>query len=495
MREVELEFGINAGKLWRALDSRGSLTKNQLMKHTNLKTDEFNGAVGWLAKENKIRRDGEFYKLDQTNLNIKIEEDAGMIWNLLDTKKCNMNNLSKITQLDEEDVQIALGWLARDGKLDKICHRTDIDSISSEKNEIGNLKEEINSLKSDLDTRNMIIKEITEQLTNKQTQFIENTVAVGIQNLELDQMKNKLMDNTNEINSTQLEIFYCLENVPVHSVRLLASREEALDYPSGDITLVICHDCGFIANIMYNPALQDYSFSYEATQAYSSTFNAFHRKLAERLIEKYNLYHKTILEIGCGQGEFLSMLCDLGHNQGFGFDPAYSSDRSTVQAHENVHFIKDFYSEKYADYPADFICCKMTLEHISHPAEFVSMVRKSIGDRENITVFFQVPDVMRILKEAAFWDIYYEHCSYFSQESLSRLFSICGFETLSIEREYDNQYLLIDAKPINEQLPLQDVKKDGVGEILKEALNFKQTIQSILIDWHHKLEQIHSVVV
>jgi len=207
MREVELEFGINAGKLWRALDSRGSLTKNQLMKHTNLKTDEFNGAVGWLAKENKIRRDGEFYKLDQTNLNIKIEEDAGMIWNLLDTRKCNMNNLSKITQLDEEDVQIALGWLARDGKLDKICHRTDIDSISSEKNEIGNLKEEINSLKSDLDTRNMIIKEITEQLTNKQTQFIENTVAVGIQNLELDQMKNKLMDNTNEINSTQLEIF------------------------------------------------------------------------------------------------------------------------------------------------------------------------------------------------------------------------------------------------------------------------------------------------
>jgi chromosome segregation ATPase len=227
MREVVLEFGINAGKVWRALDSRGSLTKNQLMKHTNIKTDEFHGAVGWLAKENKIRKDGEFYQLDETNLKIKIEEDAEKIWDLIDKRKCSMSNLSKITHMDEKDVQIALGWLAREGKLDRTDDKSDIDSISSEKHEISDLNEEIKALKSDLETRNMIIKEITEQLTNKQTQFIKNVDVVDKQKLELDQMKNKLIANTSEASSAQLEISNLKEEIAGLNTDL-ATRNEII---------------------------------------------------------------------------------------------------------------------------------------------------------------------------------------------------------------------------------------------------------------------------
>ena len=29
-------------------------------------------------------------------------------------------------------------------------------------------------------------------------------------------------------------------------------------------------------------------------------------------------------------------------------------------------------------------------------------------------MFFQVPDMSRVLRDLAFWDIYYEHCSYFT---------------------------------------------------------------------------------
>lgn len=213
MRDVKVEFGINAGKVWEALDSRGSLTRNQLIKHTNLKKDEFQGAVGWLAKENKIRKDGEFFTLDETNLNIKIGEAAVMIWEVIDTGKSSMSNLSKITHLDEEDVQTALGWLAREGKLDKIGDKTDIKAISLENHKIGDLKEEINALKSDLDTRNMIINDITEQLTNKQTQFIENTDVVSKQKFELDQMKNNLLAKAGAVSSTQLEIFNLREEI------------------------------------------------------------------------------------------------------------------------------------------------------------------------------------------------------------------------------------------------------------------------------------------
>jgi hypothetical protein len=89
----------------------------------------------------------------------------------------------------------------------------------------------------------------------------------------------------------------------------------------------------------------------------------------------------------------------------------------------------------------------MTLEHIYDPADFVSMVRRSLGDRRETVVFFQVPDVRRVLQELAFWDIYYEHCSYFSLGSLARLFRRCGFDVANLAREYGDQYLMIEARP------------------------------------------------
>jgi hypothetical protein len=62
----------------------------------------------------------------------------------------------------------------------------------------------------------------------------------------------------------------------------------------------------------------------------------------------------------------------------------------------------------------------MTLEHIAPTGDFVGAVRRAVGDDPQTVVFFQVPDVIRILKEQAFWDIYYEHCNYFSAGSLAR---------------------------------------------------------------------------
>ena len=290
--------------------------------------------------------------------------------------------------------------------------------------------------------------------------------------------------------SAKISVFYELKCVPVQSVLLVPTLEMAINYPKGDIALGFCENCGFISNTAFDPSLLKYSSGYESTQAFSPTFNAFAHSLASRLIERHNLHNKTVLEIGCGNGEFLSLLCDLGGNQGIGFDPAYESERSPSKEKERLKIIKDFYSGKYADYHADFICCRMTLEHIQFTADFVSMVRRSVGDRAETIIFFQIPGVTRILKDCAFEDIYYEHCSYFSPGSLARLFRKCGFAVLRLETDYDGQYLMIEAKPTNHK-PLPCLPQEDDLETLRNYVTtFNKRYQEKLFPWQKRIEEI-----
>ncbi len=290
--------------------------------------------------------------------------------------------------------------------------------------------------------------------------------------------------------SVGMSVFYEIQNLPVHSVLLMPTREAALSYPQGDIVLGFCQTCGFISNLAFDPGKHEYSSEYEATQGFSPTFNAFHRRLAMYLIERYDLRGKDIIEIGCGQGEFLTLLCELGDNRGVGFDPVYDDRRNEGEADDRITFIKDFYSEKYASYRGDFVCCKMTLEHIQSTADFVSTIRRSIGDRANTIVFFQVPDVTRILRELAFWDIYYEHCSYFSVGSLAHLFQRCGFDVDDVWKDYGDQYLMIEARPGSGKSAFSLAQEDGLEEMARDVADFSAGCARKLEAWKRDLQHI-----
>jgi hypothetical protein len=56
-------IGENAGKVWQALHSAGKLNFAQLRKATELDDRELNRAIGWLAREHKIKvvKDGREY--------------------------------------------------------------------------------------------------------------------------------------------------------------------------------------------------------------------------------------------------------------------------------------------------------------------------------------------------------------------------------------------------------------------------------------------------
>ncbi|MDZ7372424.1 MAG: class I SAM-dependent methyltransferase [candidate division KSB1 bacterium] len=241
--------------------------------------------------------------------------------------------------------------------------------------------------------------------------------------------------------------FYHIDRVPVHSCVLLDSEEESLGYPRHRIDLYFCRDCGFIFNAAFQPELVDYTQPYEDQQAFSPTFAAFATALARRLVEKHSLYGKTLIEIGCGKGDFLAELCRLGENWGIGIDPAVRADRIPADVAWRIQCIPEYFSQNHLSLRGDFVCCRHTLEHVPHTLEFVRRIFSLSDHNPPAPVFVEVPDTLRVLKELAFWDIYYEHCSYFTAASLRHLFAKVGFEVLEVKLAYGDQYLLLEAVP------------------------------------------------
>jgi SAM-dependent methyltransferase len=256
--------------------------------------------------------------------------------------------------------------------------------------------------------------------------------------------------------SPHLEPFFTMSDVPIFCNILHSEQQEARNCPKGDIVLAFCPSCGFISNVAFDPAKLHYSQDYENSLHYSPRFREYINDLTQKLIERYDLRNKNVIEIGCGKGDFLVSLCELGNNRGIGFDPSYIPRAEHRHLGEKVKFIQDFYSEEYRDYQADLICCRHTLEHVANPADLLIPLRKAIGDRLNTVVFFEVPNAIDTFHRLAVWDILYEHCTYFVPSSLKQVFSECGFKITNLSEAFAGQFLCVEALPVAEKVTLGD---------------------------------------
>lgn len=290
--------------------------------------------------------------------------------------------------------------------------------------------------------------------------------------------------------SVAARLFYTVERAPAHSVLLLASRAEAVSYPTGEIALAFCAGCGFVYNTRFKPELHEYSARYEATQGFSRTFSAFARQQAQSLIDRYDIRGRRIIEIGCGQGEFLALMCELGDNSGIGFDPAYRAEPLDSPAADRLTFIADFYDERHSDQRADLVICRMTLEHIDQTRRFIETVRHAVGDDDATRVFFQVPNAHYVFNDLAFWDVYYEHCSYFSAGSLARLFRLCRFDVLAVEAVYDNQYLTLIAKPAPAPTAPALDAEDDLARMAAAVARFEASVPDEIAKWRYLIDML-----
>ena len=140
-------------------------------------------------------------------------------------------------------------------------------------------------------------------------------------------------------------IFAKLSGQPVHCNRLCSTGSEARNALLGEIELGYCSNCSHVFNLAFQPELMAYDENYENSLHFSPRFQTYARSIAKRLIDRYSLYDKDIIEIGCGQGEFLTLLCEIGDNRGLGFDRSYSPDKNNVDSQSKLTLIREDYSE------------------------------------------------------------------------------------------------------------------------------------------------------
>ena len=288
--------------------------------------------------------------------------------------------------------------------------------------------------------------------------------------------------------TTTANVFWEACGLPVFCNVLCATRDEALAMPRGDIRLAYAPDTGLITNVAFDSARMAYNATYENSLHFSPRFQAYADGLVQQLVQKYALQDKTVLEIACGQGDFLKALCTAGGARGLGFDPAH--DPADAAQDPNITYIQDYYGPGYADRRADLICCRHALEHIPDPVSFLQGLRQTIGDRLATRIFFEVPNGLYTLREMGIWDLIYEHCTYFVPDSLRRCFELAGFEVLAVQEVYDGQFLTLDARPAAGGPPPS--RAGDLPQVAKDVAAFAAAYTHKVAEWRQRLADLRA---
>ena len=279
-------------------------------------------------------------------------------------------------------------------------------------------------------------------------------------------------------------------SAPLHTSKLLDTREAAVGYPRGPIRLELCETCGLITNTAFDAPRHDYSASYEETQAFSPRFQEYARWLATTLAERHDLAGADVLEIGCGRADFLLQLCETARCNGIGVDPSFREDRLQGPAAAGGSVRRAFFSEADVDRGYALVVCRHTLEHVHDVHDFLVRLRSSLASAPGASVVFEVPDTGRILRETAFWDMFYEHVSYFTPGSMARAFRAAGFEPIGLDLGFDDQYILLTAVPADgpggdDLLPLEE----SAATVASQADTFVRDLDATRAFWATKLRE------
>lgn len=238
---------------------------------------------------------------------------------------------------------------------------------------------------------------------------------------------------------------YRLPRVPIFCNQYWPTEKDAVRASGGVLDIVQCDACSHVFNAAFDADRIRYAVGYENSLHFSPTFGGYVESLASRLVERYDVHGKRILEIGCGDGGFLTALCEKGGNEGFGFDPSQTDRRVEGANGARMTITGGYYTADTRVADIDVICSRHVLEHLEEPGSLLRSLRAWHESRPGAVAYFEVPNGDFCLKPQGIWDLIYEHVSYFTPRSLESLLRACGYRVLDMGVAFDAQFLWAEA--------------------------------------------------
>ncbi len=208
----------------------------------------------------------------------------------------------------------------------------------------------------------------------------------------------------------------------------------AQDFPTAETlkqdvgtNLAVCQ-CASCGLVQLDNAPVGYWREVIRAAAFSEEMKAFRRAQFRAWVGKYTLTAKKILEVGCGRGEYLSLLKDCAV-EAHGLEYAASSVECC--RNQGLSVSKGFPDQAehhVAHAPFDAFVCLNFLEHWPDPNAALHGIKANLLDGGIGLV--EVPNFDMIVQKGLFSEFIADHLLYFSRETLSFTLQRNGFDVL-----------------------------------------------------------------
>ncbi len=204
-----------------------------------------------------------------------------------------------------------------------------------------------------------------------------------------------------------------------------------------DLTVCQCSGCGLVQLAgdpvpYYREVIRASAVSPELKESKTAQFRRF--------VEKYDLRGKAVLEIGCGRGDFLSLLAALGEVRACGLEYAEASVARCLQ--DGLAVTRGYVEHAgtvLAGAPFDAFLLLMFLEHLPDPNAALQGIARNLKD--GAVGLVEVPSFDMVLRNNLFSEFIGDHLFYFTRETLQTTLNLNGFEILEFS-ELRNDYVL-----------------------------------------------------
>jgi SAM-dependent methyltransferase len=230
------------------------------------------------------------------------------------------------------------------------------------------------------------------------------------------------------------ELFLSLPRSPANVSRLLYAQDIDQDAPV-DLAVWHCRACGFI---QIDPTIAESFYDdYLMTVSHSPLMQRYQREQASDFIARFGLRGRRIVEIGCGDGNYLEELRAAG-GVATGSEP---SVRFRALAESRGFRVHAGYVRRTAPVPGgpyDAFVTRQVLEHVPDPRDFLLGVRASVG-RHGLGLV-EVPSLEKALAGYRFYDFFADHVNYFSTSTLRLALELAGFDVVETSRGMNDEF-------------------------------------------------------